>query len=98
MRMLMKVTIPVEMGNRAIKDGQLPKIITEFVERNKPESCWFLPQDGKRTAFFILDMKDTSQLPVLSEPFFSNMNASVEVVPVMNLDDLRQGLEQLNRR
>jgi hypothetical protein len=44
------------------------------------------------------DMADTSQIPELIEPFFLNLNAKVELVPVMNGDDLRKGLAKLGTK
>jgi hypothetical protein len=41
--------------------------------------------------FFVLS--DTSQIVVV-EPLFSNLNAAVEIVPVMNGDDLRKGMQR----
>ena len=40
-------------------------------------------------------MPESSSLPPFAEPFFMGLNASVEVAPVMNIDDLRMGLSQL---
>lgn len=40
-------------------------------------------------------MKDSSDLPPIGEPFFSQLNAKVEVFPIMNAEDLKKGLSQL---
>jgi len=90
-----KVSIPVDAGNSAINDGSLPKVMQQFAERWKPEAMYFTAFDGKRTAFFVFDMPESSSLPPFAEPFFMGLNASVEVAPVMNIDDLRMGLSQL---
>ena len=37
MRMMMKVSIPVEAGNRGVTEGILPKTVMGFVEQMKPE-------------------------------------------------------------
>lgn len=42
MRMMMKVTVPVEAGNRAIADGTLPKTIEAAMESLKPEAAYFV--------------------------------------------------------
>jgi hypothetical protein len=41
------------------------------------------------------DMADPSQIVEAVEPFFLSLNASTELVPVMNADDLRKGLAKL---
>jgi hypothetical protein len=99
MRVLMKVSIPVEAGNKALKDGTLQQTIMGFVEEVKPEASYFTPGGAAgRTTYFVLDLKDSSDLPLLGERFFNNLNAAVEVSPVMNFDDLRTGLDRLKKR
>lgn len=40
----------------------------------------------------VFDMKDPSELPSIVEPFFMQMNAEVEITPVMDAKDLEKGL------
>jgi hypothetical protein len=95
MRMMIRIKIPVEMGNQAIKDGTLQKTIMEALERLKPEAAYFFPEHGLRTAFMIVDIKDSSEMPSMIEPFFSRLNAAVEIIPVMNAEDLKKGLSKI---
>jgi hypothetical protein len=90
MRCLLKVSIPVETGNVAIADGTLPKTIESILNESKPEAAFFSEENGKRTGFIFLDLKDTSQIPALAEPWFLAFNAHVELHPAMNLDDLKR--------
>jgi hypothetical protein len=94
MRMMMKVSIPVEAGNRGVKEGNLPKTVMGFVEQHKPEAAYFTAEDGKRTAFFVFDLKDPTMIPSVAEPFFMNLNASIELSPTMNLDEMKVGVEK----
>ena len=98
MRVMMKVSMPVEAGNRGIKEGILPKTVTRFVEEMKPEACYFGPEDGKRTAYFVFDLQDPTLIPTVAEPFFQNLNASIQITPVMNLDDMKKGVETAMKR
>ncbi|MBI2386536.1 MAG: hypothetical protein HYV14_11040 [Elusimicrobia bacterium] len=98
MRTLLKVTMPVETGNRAINDGSLPKTVQALIERNKPEASYFYAEDGRRTMLFVLDMKDASEIPELAEPLFMALNAEVRLYPVMNAADLKTGLEKFAGR
>jgi hypothetical protein len=98
MRMLMKVSIPVEAGNRAVKEGLLPGVFTDFVERMKPEACYFTTDGGRRTAFFVFDLTDPTMMPSAAEPFFTSLDAAIDWSPVMNLDDLKVGVEKIRKR
>jgi hypothetical protein len=97
MRTLLRVIVDTEAGNRAILDGSLPKIVGQFVEKTKPEAAYFGPHNGKRSATFVFDMQDSSQLPALVEPFFIGLGADIEIFPVMNLEDLQKGLAAVER-
>ena len=94
MRMLLKVSMPVEKGNEAIKSGALERTMQSTMEALKPEAAYFYPEDGRRTAFFVFDMEGSWQLPPTVEPMFQNLNASVHVTPVMNGEDLERGLKE----
>ena len=94
MRMMLKVVIPVEAGNKANKDGSLARAMQGAAERLKPEAAYFLPDDGKRTALFFFNMQDASQIPGIAEPLFMGLNASLTLSPVMNADDLQKGLAE----
>jgi len=89
MRCLLKVTIPVETGNAAISNGSLPRTIESILNESKPEAAYFAEENGKRTGFIFLDLKDVSQIPALAEPWFLAFNAQVEFHPAMNLEDLK---------
>ena len=93
MRMMLKIMIPMEAGNRTIKDGSLPKILEGVVARLKAEAAYFVAEDGVRTAMIFFDMRDYSDIPYFVEPLFMGIDAEVELLPVMNAADLRKGLK-----
>jgi hypothetical protein len=95
MRMMAKISIPVEAGNKGIQDGSLPKAMQQAAERWKPEAMYFTTFDGRRTAFIVFDLPDSSGIPPFAEPFFMGLNAEVQFSPVMNGDDLQKGLSNL---
>ncbi|MFH8568649.1 hypothetical protein [Streptomyces sp. NPDC017993] len=95
MRMVLKARIPTDAGNEAIKDGKLQKVIQSAMAELKPEAAYFTVDDGDRSAFFYFDMRDASQMPVLLESFFMELNAKISLQPVMNAEDLRAGLADL---
>lgn len=94
MRMMMKVSVPVEAGNKGIKEGIFPKTVMAFVDKMKPETCFFTAEAGMRTAFFVFDLTDPTTIPSIAEPFFMNLNASLTLSPVMNLAEMKAGVEK----
>ena len=88
MRMLMKVSFPVEAGNRAIVDGSMPKTIQAILDEQKPEAVYFVAEDGRRTGYLFLDLKSTADIPGIAEPWFLAFNASIEATPAMTPQDL----------
>jgi hypothetical protein len=88
----MRVTIPVEAGNRGIKDGTIERTIASTMERLRPEAAYFYPGNGLRTCLMVFDLKSPSDVPGIVEPFFEELNAAVELNPVMNAEDLKKGL------
>ena len=88
MRFLVKVNIPVDAGNASAKAGKLGTTIQSILADLKPEAAYFTDDNGQRTAFLFLEMKDASQIPAVAEPWFLAFNASIEIHPVMVPDDL----------
>ncbi|HEX7486128.1 MAG TPA: hypothetical protein VF332_08250 [Vicinamibacterales bacterium] len=93
--MMLRAKMPVETGNSAIKDGSLPRTIQSLVERLKPEAAYFFPDEGKRSMLIVFNMQDVSQIPLLVEPLFMGLDASVTLTPVMNAEDLQKGLAEV---
>jgi len=95
MRVLLKIRIPAAKGSAALRDGSMQRTMEEFMNAVNPEAAYFAPERGVRTASFVFDMQDPSDMPPLLEPFFMGLEANVELTPVMNADDLRAGLQRL---
>ena len=89
MRMLLRVSIPVEAGNAAAKDGTLGSTVERILADLKPEAAYFFTDDiGQRSGSIVFDMKDPSQIPVVTEPWFLAFKATVSLRPIMTPQDL----------
>ncbi|MGX1882663.1 DUF3303 family protein [Streptomyces sp. NPDC055287] len=98
MRVMLHAHVDTEAGNEAIRNGKMPQMMNSVIEQLKPEAAYFFPSMGRRSCMFVFDMQDSSELPPVAEKFFMELGAEVEIVPVMNGDDLKKGLEALKSR
>jgi len=95
--MILNATIPVEAGNDAIKSGRLGAVMERILGEMKPEASYFYADHGRRHAMIVFDLKDTSDIPRVAEPFFLEFNAEVDIQPCMNVEDLRLAMSKLSQ-
>jgi len=98
MRMMLRFTLPVEKGNQAFNDGSLGRTMESVMTKLKPEAAYFAPLDGKRSGMLFFDIAEPSQIVEVVEPLFLNLDAAVEIIPVMNAEDLRKGLAKASQK
>ncbi len=93
MRVMLRATVPVEKGNETFKNGKLGQTIQSLMQRFKPEAAYFgTLKDGKRCGLIFFDLAEPSQIVEVVEPLFLNLDAAVEITPVMNAEDLQKGM------
>jgi len=99
MRMLMHVRFPLEPFNSAVRNGTAGEKIQRILESVKPEAVYFTEQHGHRGGTLVVNVKDSSEVPALAEPFFLTFNAEVEFRIAMTPEDLaRSGLDALGKK
>ena len=92
MRMMIRYSFPVDAGNAAIRNGKLETVFRQLMDDLKPEAAYFHAVDGDRGGTFVVNMQDSSKIADTAERLFFGLNAKIELVPVMALDDLQKGL------
>jgi len=96
--MLLRVSIPVETGNAAAKAGTLAATVEKILADLKPEAAYFFADDeGQRSCSIVFDMKDSSQIPGIAEPWFLAFNAKLSFRPVMNPQDLATAAPSISK-
>jgi len=89
---MLKLHVPTEAANAAIKDGRFAKVLASTLERLKPEAAYFTAVDGDRGGFIVFDLQQPDDIPSICEPLFHELHAKVELVPVMTPEDVQTGL------
>jgi len=92
MRMLMKVQVPTDPGNAAIKDGSLAQVMGSGIDALDAEAAYFIAEEGMRTALIFFEMADSSEIPPAAEPFFIGLGAQITLVPAMNAEEMQAGV------
>jgi hypothetical protein len=95
MRVLLKARLDTAVSNRHIQQGTLGSLMKSVMEELKPEAAYFTLENGKRTAYIVLSIQDSSELPRIGEPFLLAFGADVEVTPAMNSEDLGKAMPSL---
>jgi hypothetical protein len=96
--MMMHISIPVEAGNHAARTGSLGPTMEKILAAMKPECAYFTAtESGERGGFVVFDLKDTSQIPAVAEPFFLAFNAKLTFSPAMTPEDLAKGLPGIEK-
>jgi len=92
MRLMLKFSVPVETGNDAVEDGSMAKAIEKLVADTGAEAAYFSLIDGERAGYVFFEETDQAKLTTYNEPLFAALDAHIEIVPVLSLEDLKRGL------
>jgi hypothetical protein len=92
MRFMLKFTIPVERGNRAVKDGTIGPAIEQLLKATNAEAAYFTMIDGQRGGIVFFEETDVSRLTGYNEPMMAALDAAIDIVPVQSHEELNRGL------
>jgi hypothetical protein len=95
MRFVIRATIPVEAGNKMVKDPKFLQNLEDYISKTKAEASYFYESEGVRTFAFIVDLQTVDMIPSVAEPLFQRYNARVEFHPVMTLVDLKKAIKKI---
>jgi hypothetical protein len=97
--MLVSVTMPHEPFNSLVRTKRVGQILRKILDDLKPESVYFTEEAGSRGALLVIDVADSSQIPIIAEPFFLNFNADCRFRIAMTPEDLEKaGLDDLGEK
>lgn len=92
MRLMLKFTIPVKRGNEAVAEGTISQTLEALVQATKAEAAYFTLINGERAGYIFFHEDDQARLTQLNEPLFAALDAAIEIVPVLSLNDLKRDL------
>lgn len=96
--MMLKFELGITATNEAVRTGTLAEINRRLAASTQPEAAYFSTENGRRTGYLVFDMVDPAQIPLIAEPLFQQVEATVQFLPVMNADDLQRGLAAAAKR
>ena len=70
-------------------------IVEAVMKQLNPEAAYFYAENGQRHGTMVFDLKDPSDIPSVAEPLFLELNATINLAPCMNVDDLKKALAKV---
>jgi hypothetical protein len=93
MRMMLKIKIPPDSGNRSVKDGSMAKAFRILKEQLNPEAAYFSMEDGMRCAYIFYNAKDLPDFVKIHEPLIQATGALVYDAPALTWGDMAQAIK-----
>lgn len=90
MRVMFRISIPLEPFNTLAREGVAGQKIGRIVEETKPESIYFTGNKYGRGVVAVYDIQDGSGFPAVAEPWFLTFNAEIEYDAAITPDELRE--------
>ena len=78
-----------------MRAGRIGPVMQDLMKRVQPEAAYFHEQNGMRGASIIFDLESPAAMPAIAEPLYQELGATVEFLPVMNMEDMQQALAEV---
>jgi hypothetical protein len=88
MRVMVKITIPVEKGNAVTKAGKMSETIQSLLAELNTEAVYLTLERGQRALYIFMNVQNAWELPAINEPWFLALNASIDIQPVVLPEEL----------
>jgi len=89
MRLMLKVSLPIEPRNSMMKAGTFRPIMGRILAAIKAEAAYLTTVDGQRAGIIVVNVDDDDKVPSIAEPLFQAFKASVDISVAMTAEDLQ---------
>jgi hypothetical protein len=97
-KFLLRLHFPTEHGNKMLQDPNFQQKLEGVLNQIKPEAVYFGPVEGERGIYMIVNMTSADMMAGIGEPLWMALNCKLDVTPVMELSDLKKGLQGLQKK
>ena len=94
MKFLVRLRMPTEHGNKLLQDPDFAKKLEGMLNQIKPEAVYFTPIEGERGIYMIVNLASADMMARIFEPICQALNCKLDLTPVMELTDLKKGLQK----
>ena len=89
MRLMLKVSLPIEPRNSMMKAGTFRPIMGRILAAIKAKAAYLTTVDGQRAGIIVVNVDDDDKVPSIAEPLFQAFKASVDISVAMTAEDLQ---------
>ena len=97
MRFMLIIRMSTDVANATVREGRIGDLLQRTLRQLQPEATYFGPMDGMRTAFLVINLDDPSRIPAITEPFFQELGARIDFIPVMTSEEVAKGVAALSQ-
>jgi hypothetical protein len=77
-----------------LQDPNFLKNLEGVLNQIKPEAVYFCSVEGERGIYMIVNLPSADMIAGIAEPLWMALNCKLDLTPVMELSDLKKGLQK----